>query len=154
MFVKQKGMRTLVANVAIPLALLLEMIATTVQAAPRGQQSARASSLGLTLITVHERLMVVKVTALQGPNGLRAGDQIVAVNRRRVATQAAFMNRLTMTNGGTPTTSISVARNGKVQIMNVPGAGWINPALMVRTSQGVMHKDAAARLGLAGTPFP
>jgi len=154
MLVKQKGIRNLIANVAIPLALLLAMIATTVQAAPRGQKPASASSLGLSLITVHDRLMVVKVTAPQGPNGLRAGDQIVAVNRRRVATEAAFMNRLTMTNSATPATSISVARNGKVQIMTAPGAGWMNPALMVYTSQGVMHRDAAARLGLAGTPFP
>ena len=29
----------------------------------------------------------------------------------------------------------------------------MNPNLMVMTSQGVMHKEAADRLGLAGTPI-
>jgi len=33
-------------------------------------------------------------------------------------------------------------------------AGWMNPSQMVQTSQGVMHRDAAARLGLPGTPIP
>ena len=32
-------------------------------------------------------------------------------------------------------------------------SGWMNRSLMVRTSQGVMHRDAAIRLGLPYQPF-
>jgi hypothetical protein len=31
---------------------------------------------------------------------------------------------------------------------------WLNQSQMVITSQGVMHRSAAARLGLPGTPLP
>ena len=34
------------------------------------------------------------------------------------------------------------------------GAAWFNQSQMVITSQGVMHRTAAARLGLRGTPLP
>src|SRR5205085_2082532 len=50
-----------------------------------------------------------------------------------------------------PTTGTGVGTAGPA----VGGkGGWMNPALMVQTSQGVMHRDAAARLGLEGTPLP
>lgn len=149
---KQNRIRSLIANVTIPVALLLVLIATSAQADPHGAKAKNASNLR----TFHGRLIVVGVTPSYGHIGLRAGDQIVAVNGRRVSTEAAFMNRLTMPRSGTQATSIMVARNGTVQLLNVPtllGGGIINPNLMVMTSQGVMHKDTAARLGLVGTPI-
>jgi predicted metalloprotease with PDZ domain len=169
--VKPKNIRNLVANVIVHMALLPVIIATGAQAAPRGKKAMNASSLGLLLTTGHDRLMVVGVAAPTGPLGLLAGDQIVAVNGRRVSTEAAFMNRLTGTRNGTQATSITVARNGRLQVMNAPpppaggrmspslagspsSGGFLNPNQMVRTSQGVMHRDAAARLGLPSTPFP
>jgi ribosomal protein S8 len=51
----------------------------------------------------------------------------------------------TTTSRTTASTSAVVARSA--------GYGIMNPALMVMTSQGIMHRDAAARLGLPGTPI-
>lgn len=150
--VKQNNIRSLVAKVTIPVALLLVLIATSAQADPHGQKAKNAPNLR----PFHGRLMVVGVTPSYGHLGLRAADQIAAVNGRRVSTEAAFLNRLTMTKNGTQAASIAVVRNGRFQILNVPiplGGGFMNPNLMVMTSQGVMHRDAAARLGLIGTPI-
>lgn len=151
--VKQKSLRNLIAYVTTPLALLLVLSTTSVQAALRGQKVTTAAS---SLRVFHGRLTVVRLTVPSGHMGLRAGDQIIAVNGRRVSTEAAFMNRLMMTRSSTQAASIAVSRNGRLQILNVPsslGSGFMNPDLMVMTSQGVMHRDAAARLGLAGTPI-
>ena len=129
-----------------------------------------ASNLGLTLTTMQRRLMVLSSTGMYAQLGVRAGDQIVAVNGQRVSAEAAFLNRLAMARRGSSTVTLTVARNGGLFQMNVPalvtiaradstatasarGAGWMNPDLMVRTSQGVMHRDAAARLGLPSEPF-
>jgi len=151
------------ASVAVP--LLLALSVATAQAAPRQFQSSSAAQLGLSLGTSQGGLFVrsAGMTNL----GLRVGDQIVAVNGRRVSTEAAFMNRLTASKTGQGAT-ISVVRNGRIQILTVPamgggqgtfsrtasaGGGFMNPAFMVMTSQGVMHRDVAARLGLPGTPI-
>src|SRR5262245_227158 len=143
-----------------PLALSLVPMATSAQAEPpRGV--ATAANWGLSVAPAKNRLVVVGSTAPNSPLGLKAGDQIVAVNGRRVATETAFVNRLSQA------TNIAIVRDGRTQIIGAPvvartnpnqagvpsSVGWMNPALMVRTSQGVMHRDAAARLGLAGTPL-
>jgi len=130
--------------------LALAVTATNLPAAPPGPAAPRAASLGLNLATVRNRLLVTQ--AMPGAAlGLRAGDEIVAVEGRRVATEAAFMNRLAAANnGGAPT--VAFVRGGRLQV--VSPAGWMNPSQMVQTSQGVMHRDAAARLGLPGTPIP
>lgn len=148
------------AIVTVPLLLALSM--DTSQAAPGQFQSSGAAQLGLSFGTSQGGLFVrsAGMTNL----GLRAGDQIIAVNGRRVATEAAFMNRLTLSKSGARGVTISVVRNSRIQILTVPAGGgtftgtttaggFMNPALMVMTSQGVMHRDTAARLGLPGTPI-
>jgi len=121
-------------------------------AAPRGQS---ATSLGVTLNDAGDQLVVVATTS--NYLGLQVGDRIVAVNGRRVSTEAAFVNRLGIANGNQGP-SIVIARNNQLQTLNVRArqnsGGWLNPDRMVITSQGAMHVEAAERLGLPGTPFP
>ncbi len=154
--------RSRVVMVAVPLALLLAMFATKTQAVSPRQKARSASSVGLQVMPVQRRLMVVQATAPYGDVGLRSGDQIVAVNSRRVSTEAALMNRLS--SSGRQGTSITIARNGSLYFLNAPpfvnpapapsGEGaFVNLSFMVMTSQGAMHRDAAARLGLSGTPI-
>jgi len=140
------------------------LFAATAQAVPPGMAIRNA---GLQLQLDRNRLFVVN--APLGILGLQAGDQIVAVNGGRVATEVAFNNRLKAGQRGGKLT-ITVIRNGKLQTTNsVPplstaaagqsgthtaaNTGWMNASLMVKTSQGVMHRDAAARLGLTGEPL-
>ncbi|MEX2175872.1 MAG: hypothetical protein WD872_16025 [Pirellulaceae bacterium] len=129
-----------VTSFTLPATLLVALCATPIEAAPRKPVKAQANV------------------------GLRADGRIVAVNGVRVSSEAALRNRIKMSGGNA---KITVARNGRLQTFSAPapqanqraasrtsgGFGIINPALMVMTSQGVMHRDAAARLGLPGTPI-
>ena len=165
---KTNLMAHVAAIVALPLALLFAVPAPNTEAATRRQNTATAASMGLMLNSVNGQLMVVGVTS--NFLGLRAGDQIVAVNGRRVSTEAAFMSRLAIE---TKTPNLVIARNNRLQTVGLGtqvsagatvstrgsvspaarGGGFMNPDLMVMTSQGVMNKEAAKRLGLEGTPI-
>jgi hypothetical protein len=110
---------------------------------------------------------VFQVTSPAPIADLRVADQITAVNGHRVATTPALLNRLAATgNSG----KLTIVRNGRRETVTAgttsnapptnatrgpvsPRGGLINPSQMVITSQGVMHKAAAARLGLSGTPY-
>ncbi len=148
------------------MALLLITSAMSVQAAPPGHKATIAPSLRL----FHGRLTVVDVTAPDGHIGLRNGDQIIAVNGQRVSTEAAFRKRLSMTRNGPRDVRITINRNQLRDVLSVPASpgngprnrsqannasrsGFINPDLLVVTSQGVMHRETAERLGLPYTPF-
>jgi hypothetical protein len=152
------------AQMVIPLAMMGIMLSPNFASAAGG--SASAASVGLHVNSVNGRLMVVGVNSPSHPWGVRAGDQIVAVNGRKVSSEAAFMNRLSAKS----TPSLVIARNNRLHNLNVSapqiaarvgaspagrgrGGGFMNPDLMVMTSQGVMHKEAAERLGLPGTPI-
>jgi ribosomal protein S8 len=147
------------ATFAIPMAMVVLTTATQLGAASRGP---RASSVGLVLTKLNDRLIVIDAAA---QTGFASWDQIVAVNGRRVSTETAFMSRLAANNGAT----ILVNRNGNHLTMNLAAggasgatsssasvsksSGFLNPALLVRTPQGVMHIETARRLGLPGTPI-
>jgi hypothetical protein len=144
--------------------LLVPLTVPSLQAATGRAGLTSASSLGLYVSTINRRLMVIGVTGAFANLGVRFGDQIVAVNGRRVAAEAAFLNRLTMAKRGSPSVTITVVRNGRLQNLKVPvmipaprsnrmSRGIMDPSQMVKTSQGVMHRDAAERLGLPGTPI-
>jgi len=142
----------IIARLAITVMILVLGLATgQALAAPRGQS---ATSLGVTLNTAGDQMVVVATTS--NLLGLQVGDRIVAVNGRRVSTEAAFVNRLKIASGNQSPTII-VARNNQLQTLSVRArqstGGWMNPDLMVLTSQGVMHVEAAERLGLPGTPI-
>ena len=126
--IKQTNIRNLIANVTIPLALLLVLNAASVQASLRGQDATNGSKL------------------------------------------RTFQARPTVPGTNTQTTRMTFVRNGRLQTMSVtvPSSGrsmnpsratntgrssWINPDLMVVTSQGVMHRSRAERLGLPYTLF-
>jgi membrane-associated protease RseP (regulator of RpoE activity) len=155
------------------LASLLTIVALTGAANVAGGAVPSAASLGVVLAPGPQGLVVAGETSAATYAGLRVGDRITAVNGQRVATEAAFLNRLAMSGGAA---TIVVIRNGTVQTLGTPPAratsttttaaaarvpaprgfaasGLINPSQMVITSQGVMHKDLAARLGLPGIPF-
>jgi hypothetical protein len=125
-------------------ALMLSVGAHRVQAA--------GPNLGVTLITTPQGLFVRQQTSPTPFANLHFADQITSVNGRRVDTEAAFMAQLMKSNGSA---TLTVLRGGRVQTLGVrPVArGIINPADIVMTSQGAMHKDAARRLGLSGTPI-
>jgi len=154
----------------VALATVLMLAAPCVprlEAATGRSSLSSAAHLGLYVSTINRRLMVIGVTGTYANLGVRFGDQIVAVNGRRVAAEAAFLNRLAMAKRGSASVTLTIARNGRLQNLNVPvttapvstrsaggfGGGFMNPDLMVMTSQGVMHRDAAERLGLPGTPI-
>jgi hypothetical protein len=134
------------------------------------QRPATAAQFGVTLVNHPNGLFVGSASGRLATAGLRAGDEIVAVNGRRVASERAFVGR--MTSSGNAGANIVVARNG--QTLNISsgvtasarggqaakgtatarGGGWLNPNNMVITSDGrIMHKAAAARLGLSGRPL-
>ena len=156
-------------TVALTAVLMLAAPSVPRLEAATGRASlSNATNLGLYVSTINRRLMVIGVTGTYANLGVRFGDQIVAVNGRRVAAEAAFLNRLTMAKRGSASVTLTIARNGRLQTVNVPaitaaprstrsaggfGGGFMNPDLMVMTSQGVMHRDAAERLGLPGTPI-
>jgi hypothetical protein len=156
-------------TVAIAAVLVLPAVFVPRLEAATGRTSlSSAANLGLYVSTINRRLMVIGVTGTYANLGVRFGDQIVAVNGRRVAAEAAFLNRLTMAKRGSASVTLTIARNGRLRTLNVPaisaaprstrsgggfGGGFMNPDLMVMTSQGVMHRDAAERLGLPGTPI-
>jgi S1-C subfamily serine protease len=141
----------LLANTAL-LSLILTMPVPKSQAASPGKKAKSAASLGLLVNVVDDRVVVAGSTTQALPLGLRVGDRIVAVNGRRVSSEAAFMNRLATAPRGKQAPSIVIVRNNKTQTLSTSG-GWMSPSQMVLTSQGAMHKDAAARLGLPGTPI-
>jgi hypothetical protein len=142
-------------------------------AAPGSDAIVRPTNLGVTLANTPQGLFVADVTSASPFAGLRMADRITAVNGRRVPTSTAFLNRLAATRFSG---HITVIRDGQRQTLAVGGvadpsaaalaatapanaitntrSSVVNPANLVITSQGVMHRDAAARLGLSGTPFP
>jgi len=141
----------------------------SLQASSRRSLLNSTANLGVEVATTPRGLFVFQVTSAAPIADLRVADLITAVNGRRVQTPAALLNRLAATgNSGT----LTIVRNGQREIVSAgtpadpkvnsgsparrpvaPGGGFINPSQMVITSQGVMHKAAAARLGLSGTPF-
>jgi PDZ domain len=153
----------------ICLALPLMLCLGSVHASSRRSLLNSTANLGVDVATTPRGLFVFQVTSGAPIADLRVADLITAVNGRRVETPAALLNRLAATgNSGT----LTIIRNGQREIVRAgtaaapqvnsptagrrvvpPGGGFINPSQMVITSQGVMHKAAAARLGLAGTPF-
>ncbi len=146
----------LTPTVAI-LALSLAVRVPSAQAV--GPAANTPTDLGAIFVTVPQGLFVRQLTSSTPYAGLRFADHITAINGRRVETEAAFLNHLALSRGSV----ITVVRNGRVQTLNAspttsitttrPGGGIINPSDFVRTSRGVMHKDAARRLGLSGTPI-
>lgn len=148
---KRNRLAPLLANAAL-LSLILTMPDLNSQAASPGQKAKSATSLGLLVNVVDDGLVVAGSTTQTPPLGLRVGDRIVAVNGRRVSTEVAFMNRLATAPRGKQAPSIVVVRNNRLQTLST-STGWLNPDLVVLTSQGAMHKDAAERLGLPGTPI-
>lgn len=148
----------------------LGLLALAVSAATAAGQSAPRP---IAFAPHPNRLIVARVDLSAANLGLRIGDQVTAVGGRRVSTPVAFWNRIS----SSPSTTVMVLRNGRSKSLAVgqpaPAAsglaahrtlpavqatsgqnGWANLSLLVMTSQGVMHRDAAARLGLAGTPLP
>jgi len=133
-------------------------------------RTTNATSFGILLAANPNGLYVAQVQGPWAQFGLQAGDQIVAVNGRRVATERALVGRLsasTATGGAT----IVVARGGNTHQITATaatggtsglaaqnsvqrGGGFLNPANMVITSDGrIMHKAVAARLGLESRPL-
>jgi hypothetical protein len=162
--VKQASIPHLLAAITPALALVMALIATTAQAAPRGPVSQGAAGLGVVLGNAQGRLVVVRLTAPQTLIGLRAGDQIIAVDGHQVSTEAAFMQRLSAARPSVSGTTVTLTRNGVRQNVNVTAApgrptsrvhisGFADPTQLVLTSQGVMHRETAARLGLPGVPI-
>jgi hypothetical protein len=143
-------------SVALLFVVLLGLGTRTLDAAAPNQGRATAKDIGLALVATPFGLFVRDVSSTPYA-GMQIGDRIAAVNGHRVNTEAAFLNHLARSGF---TASIMVARNGKLGVLNSPtpsisrpaGGGFINPADLVVTSQGVMHKDVARRLGLSGTP--
>lgn len=113
---------------------------------------AAGPALGVVFVTTPRGLFVRQVTSTTPFANLRVADEITAVNGRRVETEAAFTVGMARSNGAA---TIMVRRNGRVQAIKVGAGsnGKLNPSFMVMTSQGVMHRDAAIRLGLVGTPI-
>jgi predicted metalloprotease with PDZ domain len=160
-----KGHVTSLASLVSSVAFLAAM--NVAEGAGRSPVGPTAASLGVVLVSGPQGLIVSGLTAPSAYANLRVGDRITAVNGQRVATEAAFLNRLAVTGSGA---TIMVIRNGSVQTLTIlsprpsglprrgpavasSAGGLINPSQMVITSQGVMHKDVAARLGLPGVPF-
>jgi ribosomal protein S8 len=151
----------LAAMISLSLALSTSITGVDAQAA-----SPPAASIGLSLTTIGGRLVVVAARDPLGTIVLKTGDMIVAVNGQSVNTEASFMNLLTRARAERRGVNITVSRNGITQVAHVAPAnrttanrsipvsasGIMNPDLMVMTSRGVMHRDAARRVGLEGTP--
>src|SRR5262245_45142336 len=79
-----------------------------------------AAQFGVLLASNQQGLTVARVGGLFATFGLRAGDQIVAVNGRRVTTERAFVGRLMAGNGGGTGANILVARNGQMLQIAAP----------------------------------
>jgi ribosomal protein S8 len=141
-------------KIGLPLALVTWITVSAQAAAPPA-----AASLGLNLTNVNGHLTVAAASAPLGTLVLRTGDVIVAVNGHWVASEAAFVNLLTQAKGSGHGVNITLVRNGTSQVVSaVPPSrslpnrsGFLNPDLIVMTSQGAMHRDAAARRGLPVT---
>lgn len=138
------------------------------------RQTVRATDLGVWLVAQQDGLTVARTTDPLANLGLRSGDQIVAVNGRRVATERAFVGRVVAAINSGATADILVARQGTAVLIGASGSGqaattspaaphqasqsapagaahngFLNPDNMVITKDGrIMHKAAAARLGV------
>lgn len=147
----------------------------------RAGNTGGATAYGVVLLSNQDRLVVARVTGPLASFGLRAGDQIVAVDGRRVTTERAFVARLTAGSRSATGADILVGRNGQTFHVNTrqniavaaaaksprvqaaprvqtsataTGGGFLNPDNMVLTNDGrILHKDVAARLGLEGRPL-
>ena len=126
--VKQTSIRNLIANVTIPLALLLVMNAASVQAAIRGKNAMNSPSL-----RPFQARPMVSATSTQATR-----MTLVRSGRRQA------INMPVPSSGR----SINSRRAG-----NTGGYGWMNPNLMVMTSQGLMHRERAERLGIPYWPY-
>jgi S1-C subfamily serine protease len=103
-------------TVAIAAVLVLPAVFVPRLEAATGRTSlSSAANLGLYVSTINRRLMVIGVTGTYANLGVRFGDQIVAVNGRRVAAEAAFLNRLTMAKRGSASVTLTIARNGRLR---------------------------------------
>jgi membrane-associated protease RseP (regulator of RpoE activity) len=136
-------------------------------------RQASAADFGVLLVTNQKGMFVAQVVGPLAAAGLKRGDEIVAVNGRRVASERAFVGRLTAGAGAnltvsrqndTLTISAPVSMTGRPTAATsagaastsaaIGGSGIINPANMVVTADGrIMHKAVAARLGLPSRPL-
>jgi predicted metalloprotease with PDZ domain len=137
-------------------------------APPRSQIAALAANVGLSLTSNRNGLVVTGVGQTAASAGFRVGDLVVAVNGQRVSTPRAFWARIAANQGG----NVAVYRSGGLQMLTLQAAasgqtaaagraapttrsgGILNISQMVLTSQGIMHREAAIRLGLPYTPIP
>lgn len=105
------------AHSLVALTLLTVSAASTILAG-EGYRSVSASAYGIVLMPNQDRLVVARVTGPFASFGLRTGDQIVAVDGRRVTTERAFVARLVAGNRSASGADILVGRNGQAIHVN------------------------------------